>query len=259
MIVFVRLQTPSSLHTSVYNLEVVEWSLLCCGRDITLIIRPNYSAQPAGHLVFLSRTFISAIIYPTKWVSTSHPLKFDRPCRAIRSAYMGRLGQRALVFKSRHQFDVWSIGDIVTAVGAALSQGCPPTLQPPQASTYSCVLQARCREAAYSLGSRSTSNAAPYIHFPLLCWPFRVSVWCSHHYFQGSDYLDRCMCRFIHNTHVLADHSQGQPLFRTTFFLVLFLSHRHTISLIPSSSAVPTYRPLHLHSSSQSRPNGCLL
>jgi hypothetical protein len=126
MLVFVRLQTAP--HTSAYNLEIVDWSLLCCGRGITRNIRPNYSAQPTGHLIVLSRTYLSANIYPTEWISTSHPLKLDRPYRAIRSAYIRRLGQRALVLKSRHQSDVWPIGDIVTAMVAALSKGRLPTL-----------------------------------------------------------------------------------------------------------------------------------
>ena len=42
MLVFVSHQTIPL--TSAYNLEVVDWSLLCCGRRITRIITPNYSA-----------------------------------------------------------------------------------------------------------------------------------------------------------------------------------------------------------------------
>jgi hypothetical protein len=127
MLVFVRLRItlPPIL---VYNIEIVDWSLLCCGRRITRIIRPNYAAQPTGHLVVLSRTYLSAIVYPTEWISTSHPLELERPYRAIRSAFIIRLGQRALVLKSRHQFDVWPIGNIVTTVGTALSNARLPTL-----------------------------------------------------------------------------------------------------------------------------------
>ena len=77
MVVFVRLRTTP--HTSVYNLEIVDRSLLCHGSGITRTIRPNYSAQPARHLIVLSRTHVSAIIYPTEWISTSHPLELDRP------------------------------------------------------------------------------------------------------------------------------------------------------------------------------------
>ena len=75
MLLFVRLQTTS--HTSAYNLEIVDWSLLCCSRGITRNIRPNYSAQPAGHLIVLSRTHLSAIVYPTEWIPTSHPLELE--------------------------------------------------------------------------------------------------------------------------------------------------------------------------------------
>ncbi|KAN0126400.1 hypothetical protein V8E52_000040 [Russula decolorans] len=49
----------------------------------------------------------------------------------------------------------------------------------------------------------------------------------------------------------------GQPLLRPTFFLILFLFQRHTIYHLPSSSAVPTHRSLHLHAASQSRSKGC--
>ena len=132
-------------HTSPYDLEIVDWSLLCCRRGITRNIRPNYSTQPAGHLIVLSRAHLSAIVYPTEWISTSHPLELDRPYRAIRSAYIWYLGQWALVLKSRHQSDVWPFGDIVAAMGAALSKGRLPTLQLAQASTYSGILQARGR------------------------------------------------------------------------------------------------------------------
>ena len=210
---------------------------------MTRIIRPNYSAQPAGHLIVLSCTSLSAIVYPTERVSTCHPFNLDRSCRAICSAYISRLGQWALVLKPRHQFDVWPIGDVDTAVGT--SDGRPPTLQPPQASTYSCILQARCREAAYSLDHRSVASAAPNIPFPLPCRPFRLLVYCPSQYFQGSDHLDRCMRRFIRNPDVLDDYSQGQPLFCITFSIALFLSHRHTVSFLPSSSAVPKNRSLH--------------
>jgi hypothetical protein len=118
ILTFVGVQTTS--HTSAYNLEIVDWSLLCCGRGITFIIRPNYSAQPAGHLIVLSRTYLSAIVYSAGWISTSHPFKLGRPSQAIRSAYIRRLGQWALVLKSRPQSDLRPIGDIDTAVGAPL-------------------------------------------------------------------------------------------------------------------------------------------
>ena len=171
------------LYTSAYNLEIVDWSLLCCGRCITCIISPDYSAQSTGHLIVLSRTSLSAFIYPTEWISTSHPLKLERSYRAIRSTYIRRLGQRALVLESRHQSDVWPIGDIVTTMGTALSKGRPPTLQPLQASTYSCILQAWRREAAYSLCHRTAASAVSYIPFPLLCWPICVLVQCPSYHF----------------------------------------------------------------------------
>ena len=99
MLTFVRVHTAS--HNFAYNLEIVDWSLLCCGRGFTLIILPNYSAQLAGHIIILSRTTLSAIINPAEWIPTSHPVNLVRPSRAIRSAYIRCLGQWAMVFKSR--------------------------------------------------------------------------------------------------------------------------------------------------------------
>ena len=90
MLVFVRLQTPP--HTSVYNLEIVDRSLLCFRCGITRIIRPYYSSQPAGHLVILSRTHLSAVTHPTERNPTSHTLILERSHRTVRSAYIGRLG-----------------------------------------------------------------------------------------------------------------------------------------------------------------------
>jgi hypothetical protein len=149
MLVFVRLQTTS--HTSAHNLETVDWSILCRGCSITRIVRPEYSAELAGHVIFLSRAYLSATFYPTKWIPGSHPVELVRPYPTFHTTYVGHLGQRALVHEPCHQPDLRPIGDIATAVGASLSKGCLPTLQPSQAGTYSCLLQARCRQAAYSL------------------------------------------------------------------------------------------------------------
>ena len=100
ILTFVCLQTAS--HTSAYNLEILDWSILCRGRSIACGVCPGYSAELAGHLSFLSRTYLSTIFYPAEWVPTFHPFKLVRPHRAFFSAYIGCLGQRTLVFKSRH-------------------------------------------------------------------------------------------------------------------------------------------------------------
>jgi hypothetical protein len=52
-LVFVGLQTTS--HTSAYNVEIIDWSILCCGRGIARTVRPECSAEPAGHISHLSR------------------------------------------------------------------------------------------------------------------------------------------------------------------------------------------------------------
>ena len=141
LLIFVSLQTTS--HTSAYDVETVDRSILCSGRGIACIVRPEYSAESTEHLKFLSCTYLPATFYySARWLSASHSAEFVQPYRAILSAYVGRLGQRALVLKSGHQSDLRPIGDIATAVGTSLSKGCLPrlpTLQPPQASTYSCI------------------------------------------------------------------------------------------------------------------------
>jgi hypothetical protein len=118
MLTFVGLQTAS--HTSAYNLEIVDWSLLCRGRSIAGSICPGYSAELAGHLSFLSRTYLSAIFYPAEWVPTFHSFQLVRPHRAFFSAYIECLGKRTLVFESCHQSVLRPIGDIATAVGTSL-------------------------------------------------------------------------------------------------------------------------------------------
>jgi hypothetical protein len=77
MFVFVGLQTAS--HTSAYNLEILDWSLLCRGRSIASSVYPGYSAELAGHLSLLSLTNLSAVLYPIEWVPTFHPLELVQP------------------------------------------------------------------------------------------------------------------------------------------------------------------------------------
>ena len=75
MLVFVGPQTTS--HTSAYNLEIVDWSLLCRGRSIVISVHPGYSAtELAGRVSFLPRTNLSAVFYPIEWVPAFHPLEF---------------------------------------------------------------------------------------------------------------------------------------------------------------------------------------
>ena len=64
MLTFVGLQTTS--HTSAYNLQILDWSLLCRGRSTACGVYPGYSAEFAGHLSFLSRTYLSAVFYPAE-------------------------------------------------------------------------------------------------------------------------------------------------------------------------------------------------
>lgn len=124
----------------VHNVECADRCILCYGRGISRNGHPKYSAELAGHLRLLSCKYLPASFYPTKWVPSFHPVDIFRPHRAIYTAYNSRLGQCAFFLESCHQSDLCPIGDIGTAVGASLSKGCLPTLQPPQASTSSCIL-----------------------------------------------------------------------------------------------------------------------
>ena len=119
MLIFVGLPTTS--HTSGYDLEIIDWSILCCSRGIARSVRPEYSAKPAGHLSVLSCAYLSARFYATKRVPSSHPVELVRPQRTIHSTYAERLGQRALVLEPDHQSDLCHVGDIAAAVGASLS------------------------------------------------------------------------------------------------------------------------------------------
>ena len=120
ILIFVGLHTTS--HTSVYKLEIaiVDWCLLCRGRSIAYSVYPGYSAELAGHLSFLSRTYLSAIFHTAEWVPTFHSFNPARPHRAFFSTYIERLGKQTLVFESCHQSVLRPIGDIATAVGTSL-------------------------------------------------------------------------------------------------------------------------------------------
>jgi hypothetical protein len=118
LLTFVGLHTTS--HTSAHNLEIVDRSLLCRRRGIACSVYPGYSAEPAEHLSFLSRTYLSAIFYPAERVPTLHSFNLVRPHRALFSAYIERLGKRTLDFESCHQSVLRPNGHIDTAVGTSL-------------------------------------------------------------------------------------------------------------------------------------------
>ena len=118
MLTFVGLQTTS--YTSAYNLQILDWSLLCRGRSIACGVYPGYSAELAGHLSFLSRTYLSAVFYPAEWVPAFHSFHLDRPHPTFFSAYIECVGKRTLVFEPRHQSLLRPISDIAAAVGTSL-------------------------------------------------------------------------------------------------------------------------------------------
>ena len=150
MLVFVSL-CPTS-HIFAYNIKNADRSILCCRRSVARGDHPRYSSEPAGHLSILSRNHLSATC-PVEWHSNLHPILLVQPCRIIHTACLGRLGQWALVHELGHQHYLRRIGDVATAMGTSLSQSGLPTIQSPQASANSCILQEGCRGVAPSVGS----------------------------------------------------------------------------------------------------------
>jgi hypothetical protein len=63
ILVFVSLRCIS--YASAYNLEFQDWCILCYGCGIARSVRPEYCAEPAGHLGLLSSTYLSGTLYPT--------------------------------------------------------------------------------------------------------------------------------------------------------------------------------------------------
>ena len=109
-----------TFHISAYNLEIVDWSLLRRGRRIACSVDPGYSAELAGHLSVLSRTYLSAIIYPAGRVPTFHSFNLVRPHQTFFSTQIEYLGKRALVFESCHQSVLRPSGVVATIVGSPL-------------------------------------------------------------------------------------------------------------------------------------------
>ena len=81
-----------------YDIENVDWFVLCCRCGIARSDRPGYSAKLARHFCLLSRKHTSATC-PVEWYPNSHPIHLAQSCCAIHAAYFSRLGQRALVYE----------------------------------------------------------------------------------------------------------------------------------------------------------------
>jgi hypothetical protein len=228
LLVFVGPCTTS--YSFSHNLESVDWFILGCRCSIARSNPPRYSAEFAGRLNLLLGTNLSATGFPIEWIQNFHPVESVRSLPAIHPPYSSRMGQRALVPEPGYQSYLRPIGNVATAVGASLSNCCPPTVPAPQASTYSCILCARRRKLARSVDGRSVTNVTPYLPFSLLRRPLRVLVRCQSHHLQRRDRVGRSMRRCVRIPHVLAYYAQEQPLLHTAFCFGLFLSHRHAIS-----------------------------
>jgi hypothetical protein len=109
MLVFV---SPHSIHHAfAYNLENVDWFILCCRCGIARGHHPGYSAKLTGHIGLLSRKHLSA----TKWDPGSH---LAQSLSVIHPSYFGPLGQRALVYEPGYQSYLRRPSDVATAVVA---------------------------------------------------------------------------------------------------------------------------------------------
>ena len=73
ILIFVGLHATS--YTFTYNVEFVDWCILCHSRGIARSVGPKYAAEFAGHLSLLSRTYLSAI----ERLPTSHPVELAQP------------------------------------------------------------------------------------------------------------------------------------------------------------------------------------
>jgi Family of unknown function (DUF6535) len=228
MLVFVRF--CPIFRTFAYNAGIVDWFIFrCCCRTARNIC-PGHSAELAGHLSFLSRTYLSAALGIER--NTSHyPLVPVRSHPAIFSTYIISLGQRVLVLEPLYQPYLRAVVDLASTMGTSLSQGRLPTAKPSQASTNSRILFGGCGEVARSIYGRSITSAAPLIPFPVFRGPWGVLVQCPSHSLQSRHVVDRAMRRRVRIHHVLADRLQGQPLLCAAFYFCLFLSHRPTIWL----------------------------
>ena len=74
--VFVGLRPTS--HTSAYDVENADRSVLCCRRSVARGDHPRYSAELAGHLSILSRNHFSATC-PVGWHPNFHPVPLSNP------------------------------------------------------------------------------------------------------------------------------------------------------------------------------------
>ena len=126
---------PTLLHIT----ENVDWFIFCRRCSIARYYHPRHSTELTGHLGLLSSNYFSASC-PVDWHPNFHPVHLVQPSRVIHRTYLGRLGQWPLVLEFNHQYYLRCFGDIATAMGASLSKGCLPTIQPSQTSAPSCIL-----------------------------------------------------------------------------------------------------------------------
>ena len=117
--------------------KTVDRFVLCCRCGVARGVCPFNSAELARLFGLLSRTYLPAT-FPV--VERHHPVVLVRSRCTVHCAYMGRLGQLALVLEPGYQLDLRPIGNVASAMGASVSKGRLPAVQPPQASTYSCIL-----------------------------------------------------------------------------------------------------------------------
>ena len=62
MLVFVSFQTSTTSRNSASNLQLLDWSLLCCNRDFAISVYHGHSADLTEHVSFLSHIYLPAIV-----------------------------------------------------------------------------------------------------------------------------------------------------------------------------------------------------
>ena len=160
---------------------VIDWSILRCGCNLDLRVDSGPSAEFTRHFQLLPCQHLPDYCRP-KWVQhLAFPPCFPSP---ILSTKLCHLGERSLVLEPGDKPYMCSACNLPAAMGTKISKGHPVALQFTQASTNSCVLRRRRREASPSMGGRNLAHASSHFPLPVLRRPCRVPMQCEYYDFQ---------------------------------------------------------------------------
>ena len=152
----------------------IDWSILCCCRNVDICVDSGYPTEPTGYFQLLPREHLSDAYWP-EWINHfnfspffSTPLLSTKP----RS-----LGQRALVHELGDQPYLCPPCNAPAAMGATISQDhSVPPVHSTQTSADPCVLFRRYREVSPAMDRRCLAHASPRFPLPVLCRPCCVPL-----------------------------------------------------------------------------------